>query len=338
MTGTNEQRARELLASCLSDWGYPTEAENVLAGDDLDSYETDFRLIRKLRDFGLLRYPGEALAEPKAGAVPEQYDEGPTWTHAGMRITAVCEDDGRIGLVVTRDGKVEFVGKAVPNPAAPQAKPGDAYRKAVDQGRVVAHLGTAEATDDDETAVRKLGELIDWHIAVATDPAVNGGFKLVPVAGEAEQQGQAVAWVLRRKSEGHPNFAPGDYSWMDLHEGAECHFHEDENWRPVPLYTRPQPAAVDAVPRWRPITEAPADRLCVVAWNDHDDPDHPERHDFDYIEDGRWLRHDENVEHAESVAPTGSQMPQRDPPYQWFIELPDVPAALSVQGREGEAG
>ena len=52
---------------------------------------------------------------------------------------------------------------------------------AVDRELVNAHLGVANADDDVETASRKLSELIDWHVAIATDPAVNGGFKLTPV-------------------------------------------------------------------------------------------------------------------------------------------------------------
>lgn len=47
---------RETLAGCLRDWGFPCEADNVAAGIDLDSYETSFRLMRKLEDFGLLDY------------------------------------------------------------------------------------------------------------------------------------------------------------------------------------------------------------------------------------------------------------------------------------------
>lgn len=60
------------------------------------------------------------------------------------------------------------------------SQPRDPFRHAVEQELVCAHLGVAGENDDEETARKKLAELIDWHIAVATDPAVNGGFKLVP--------------------------------------------------------------------------------------------------------------------------------------------------------------
>lgn len=54
------------------------------------------------------------------------------------------------------------------------------WMQAIDEAMVTTHLGTAETSDSYETARRKLGELIDWHIAVAKDPRVNGGFVLTP--------------------------------------------------------------------------------------------------------------------------------------------------------------
>ncbi|MBB3802036.1 hypothetical protein FHR47_002284 [Xanthomonas arboricola] len=81
-----------------------------------------------------------------------------------------------------------------------------------------------------------------------------------------------------------------------------------------------------AVPEgWRLIAEAPENRLCVVGWVD--DEDGEERHQFDYIEDGLWVNHQEFVDHADAVAPACSQMPARDAPYQWFIEIPAMLAA-----------
>ena len=57
----------------------------------------------------------------------------------------------------------------------------DGWLRAIDEALVVAHLGVAEAEDGYEEARRKLNELICWHVTVATDPAVNGGWKLMPV-------------------------------------------------------------------------------------------------------------------------------------------------------------
>jgi len=52
--------------------------------------------------------------------------------------------------------------------------------EAVDQALVCAHLGIANREDSFEVAQEKLRQLIDWHVAVALDPAVNGGYVLVP--------------------------------------------------------------------------------------------------------------------------------------------------------------
>jgi len=57
----------------------------------------------------------------------------------------------------------------------------NAYEHAVDDELIVAHLGVTVPGDDYETARKKLQQLIDWHITVATDPRVNGGYRLVKV-------------------------------------------------------------------------------------------------------------------------------------------------------------
>lgn len=79
--------------------------------------------------------------------------------------------------------------------AADQQKGGEMnpWQFAVDQGRVVAHLGIAADNVTREEAIRQLGELIDWHVAVALDPAVNGGFVLTPqpsIPAPAQQDGK----------------------------------------------------------------------------------------------------------------------------------------------------
>lgn len=87
-----------------------------------------------------------------------------------------------------------------------------------------------------------------------------------------------------------------------------------------------------AVPNgWRQIAEAPENHLCVVGWVDGEDGE--ERHAFDYIEDGLWVNHQDCIDHADAVAPAGSQMPARNAPYRWFIEMPAMLAARpEVQG------
>lgn len=111
--------------------------------------------------------------------------------------------------------------------------------------------------------------------------------------------------------------------------------HERDQWRAVghavfPLYASAQSEGLrkDA---WQPIETAPEGKLLVVAWLDKDDPDNPERHAFDFIEDDGWVRHNEDYDRFLYVATLGSTGPSAHAPYTHWIELPEVPAALSQQ-------
>lgn len=85
---------------------------------------------------------------------------------------------------------------------------------------------------------------------------------------------------------------------------------------------------------WSPIETAPEGKLLVVCWFDRDDPENPERHDFDYLEDGVWAKHADDYDHFCCVAPPGSHGPSADAPYTHWMALPDVPAALSQKAGE----
>ncbi|RZZ81977.1 hypothetical protein EA662_17565 [Pseudoxanthomonas winnipegensis] len=62
------ERAQEILASCLSEWGHPQESENVLASVDLESYDTELRLINQLLNFGFEDHAHRAAPAPPADA------------------------------------------------------------------------------------------------------------------------------------------------------------------------------------------------------------------------------------------------------------------------------
>ena len=66
--------------------------------------------------------------------------------------------------------------QAQPAPSVPEG-----WLRAIDEALVVAHIGVANAGDTYEQAKAKLDNLIGLHVDVATDPAVNGGWKLVPI-------------------------------------------------------------------------------------------------------------------------------------------------------------
>ena len=66
---------------------------------------------------------------------------------------------------------------AQPAPSVPEG-----WLRAIDETLVAAHIGVANADDTYEQAKSKLDNLIGFHVDVATDPAANGGWKLVPTA------------------------------------------------------------------------------------------------------------------------------------------------------------
>lgn len=65
--------------------------------------------------------------------------------------------------------------QAQPAPSAPEG-----WLRTIDEALIVAHIGVANADDTYAQAKSKLDTLIGFHVDVATDPAVNGGWKLVP--------------------------------------------------------------------------------------------------------------------------------------------------------------
>lgn len=85
------------------------------------------------------------------------------------------------------DDMILRLSSAIATPRAAEA--GEGWLRACDEEMVGAFLGVANPTDDYGTAKQKLHDLICWHIGVATDPAVNGGFKLTPVT---PPEGQSV--------------------------------------------------------------------------------------------------------------------------------------------------
>ncbi|MBU9468612.1 hypothetical protein LGM75_24655 [Burkholderia multivorans] len=83
---------------------------------------------------------------------------------------------------------------------------------------------------------------------------------------------------------------------------------------------------------WQPIETAPVDTEVVVFWLDPESPEHPERYDFDMLDDGCWRVWTDHYEFAHSVAPAGSRMPLEQPPYTHWKPL-GVPAdAARAQG------
>lgn len=82
-----------------------------------------------------------------------------------------------------------------------------------------------------------------------------------------------------------------------------------------------QAQQVGAAPQWQTIDTAPEGRLAVVFWMDKEDSENPERHDFDFLEDGVWQKHDEHYQHFCAVAPPGTHGPKESAPYTHWMPL-----------------
>lgn len=81
---------------------------------------------------------------------------------------------------------------------------------------------------------------------------------------------------------------------------------------------------------WMPIEMAPEGAQVVVCWRDAEDMEHPERFEFDYLEDGCWMKWHEYAEHVEVIGGHGVSY---TPPYTGWMPLPPAP---STEGESNE--
>lgn len=85
---------------------------------------------------------------------------------------------------VTYHEQHQACGRVITDDRPPKASGSvtEGWLRAIDEALVVTHLGVANASDTYEQAKAKLDSLIGFHVDVATDPAVNGGWKLMLAA------------------------------------------------------------------------------------------------------------------------------------------------------------
>ena len=82
----------------------------------------------------------------------------------------------------------------------------EGWLRAIDEALVVTHLGVANGSDTYEQAKAKLDSLIGFHVDIAIEPAVNGGWKLVPIEPTKEMTQRACA------DHGYPHGGPDVYA------------------------------------------------------------------------------------------------------------------------------
>lgn len=78
-------------------------------------------------------------------------------------------------------GRASWPNQMALNAIIAALTPPEGWVAAADRELVAAEIGVAKTDDSTDVASAKLRALIDWHVSVATDPAVNGGYVLVPV-------------------------------------------------------------------------------------------------------------------------------------------------------------
>jgi hypothetical protein len=101
-----------------------------------------------------------------------------------------------------------------------------------------------------------------------------------------------------------------------------------ENWNTRAALSHP------STPQgWQPISTAPEAELVVVGWLDSEDTEHPERHDFDWLEEGLWQKHSADHEHFLMVAPPGSRGPSENAPYTHWQRIGAIPAPPEQGGK-----
>jgi len=102
---------------------------------------------------------------------------------------------------------------AQPSPSIPEG-----WLRAIDEALVVAHIGVANESDTFEQAREKLDNLIGFHVDVASDPAVNGGWKLVPIEPMPSMPKLHVGYLPTINQDGYP--ALGAW-WVQLWDGDD---------------------------------------------------------------------------------------------------------------------
>lgn len=137
----------------------------VVVESDWPEYEPTWRAIEA-------RVTGAQPAPSFADAYQGAMEEVAIWKKRALE----AEELNR-KFIAEINGPTYMGEPAQPAPIVPVG-----WLHAIDEALVVAHLGVANPADTYEQARKKLDSLIGFHIDVATDPAVNGGWKLVPAA------------------------------------------------------------------------------------------------------------------------------------------------------------
>lgn len=144
------------------------------------------------------------------------------------------------------------------------------------------------------------------------------------------------AWQARASLSANAGSEPAAtvFTMEALTPGGGVKYHATVH-KPLPagtkLYLHPSPPE-GMVGGWMPIATAPEGQMVVVGWLDPEDAEHPERHDFDLLEDGCWQQWHEHAEHVEVIGGHGVSY---TPPYTVWMPVSPIPTS-SADSRKGE--
>ena len=115
------------------------------------------------------------------GYVPADAQPAPDDEYVGW-YCAHCQR-GVDASEVTCHEQHEACGRVITDdrPPKPTSNIPEGWLRAVDEALVTAHIGVANESDTYEQAKVKLNNLICFHADIASNPAVNGGYKLMPI-------------------------------------------------------------------------------------------------------------------------------------------------------------
>ncbi|HCQ53588.1 hypothetical protein [Brevundimonas diminuta] len=161
----------------MRQWGETLGLQTWTRGDGSESVEGDVgaEIHTILVDAGL-RDPetnemAALRAQPQASA-NDQLTADEAWSDLLDKDDRTSPEDQPEMCLITAGELADYMARAQPQ-AREDAQP-VGWLRAVDEEMVCAHLGIADAGDSYETAKKKLASLIQWNIAVATDPRVGG--------------------------------------------------------------------------------------------------------------------------------------------------------------------
>lgn len=161
--------------------------------------------------------------------------------------------------------------------------------------------------------------------------------EFVQASDKQDPSFDAIGWIERaRAALSHPaaassdpiyQYQMADGSWIDQAKSSYDYNVKHGAATVRIVYTTPPASQPQALGTWKPIEAAPENMtgVVVVRWKDSEGN---EQHDFDYTEDGCWMKWHEHAEHVQMIGGHGVSY---TPPYTHFMEMPPCINGMEVK-------